>query len=79
MGTVFSHYPTNSSTDPSFNNSLLAMLGVFWQMLEKLFQSDHIENASLSMAACKALSQAIQSSGIANFTFSTCFINSKLH
>ncbi|XP_031094914.1 uncharacterized protein LOC115999221 isoform X4 [Ipomoea triloba] len=63
MGTVFSHYPTNSSTDPSFNNSLLAMLGVFWQMLEKLFQSDHIENASLSMAACKALSQAIQSSG----------------
>ncbi|XP_019161491.1 PREDICTED: transportin MOS14 isoform X3 [Ipomoea nil] len=62
MGTVFSHYPTNSSTDPRFNNSLLAMLGVFWQMLDKLFQSDHIENASLSMAACKALSQAIQSS-----------------
>ncbi|CAH9088958.1 unnamed protein product [Cuscuta epithymum] len=63
MGTVFSQYATHPSIGPSYYNPLLGTLGVFWQMLEKLFNSDHIENACLSTAACKVLSQAIQSSG----------------
>ncbi|XP_055802816.1 transportin MOS14 isoform X2 [Solanum dulcamara] len=61
LGTVFSHLSTESSAD--VDDPLVALLGVFWQMLEKLFQSEHIGNAILSMAACRALSQAIQSSG----------------
>lgn len=32
-------------------------------MLEKLFLSDHIESASLSAAACRALTLAIQATG----------------
>ncbi|RAL47986.1 hypothetical protein DM860_016187 [Cuscuta australis] len=63
VGTVFSQYTTQPSIDPSYYNPLTGTLGMFWQMLEKLFKSDHIENANLSTAACKALSYAIQSSG----------------
>ncbi|XP_016561762.2 transportin MOS14 isoform X3 [Capsicum annuum] len=63
LGTVFSHLSTESSAGSDLDDPLVALLGVFWQMLEKLFQSEHIGNAILSMAACRALSQAIQSSG----------------
>ncbi|XP_070023691.1 transportin MOS14 isoform X4 [Nicotiana sylvestris] len=63
LGTVFSHLATESSAGSDLDDPLIALLGVFWQMLEKLFQSEHIGNAVLSMAACRALSQAIQSSG----------------
>lgn len=63
LGTVFSHLSTESSAGSDVDDPLVALLGVFWQMLEKLFQSMHIGNAVLSMAACRALSQAIQSSG----------------
>ncbi|XP_075090660.1 transportin MOS14 isoform X5 [Nicotiana tabacum] len=68
LGTVFSHLVTESSTGSDLDDPLIPLLGVFWQMLEKLFQSEHIGNAVLSMAACRALSQAIQSSG-QHFTF----------
>lgn len=63
LGTVFSHLSTESSAGSDLDDPLVALLGVFWQMLEKLFQSEHIGNAILSMAACRALSRAIQSSG----------------
>ncbi|KAH0660994.1 hypothetical protein KY290_030394 [Solanum tuberosum] len=63
LGTLFSHLSTESSAGSDVDDPLVALLGVFWQMLEKLFQSEHIGNAILSMAACRALSQAIQSSG----------------
>ncbi|KAM3364161.1 transportin MOS14 isoform X1 [Capsicum galapagoense] len=63
LGTVFNHLSTESSAGSDWDDPLVALLGVFWQMLEKLFQSEHIGNAILSMAACRALSQAIQSSG----------------
>ncbi|KAM3286886.1 transportin MOS14 isoform X1 [Capsicum chacoense] len=63
LGTVFSHLSAESSAGSDMDDPLVALLGVFWQMLEKLFQSEHIGNAILSMAACRALSQAIQSSG----------------
>ncbi|KAF3631613.1 putative acetate--CoA ligase ACS, chloroplastic/glyoxysomal-like [Capsicum annuum] len=62
LGTIFSHLSTESSAGSDLDDPLVALLGVFWQMLEKLFQSEHIGNAILSMAACRALSQAIQSS-----------------
>ncbi|XP_059669896.1 transportin MOS14 isoform X3 [Cornus florida] len=61
MGTVFSATPM--STGPAADDPILALLGVFWPMLEKLLKSEHMQNGSLSVAACKALQQAIQSSG----------------
>ncbi|KAB1211378.1 Transportin-3 [Morella rubra] len=63
MGTVFSHLAMSLPTGPSADDPILALLTVFWPMLEKLFMSGHMENANLSTAACRALSQAIQSSG----------------
>ncbi|KAL7611211.1 hypothetical protein Lser_V15G13410 [Lactuca serriola] len=63
IGTVFGHLVTPLSTSPDIDNSIIALLETFWPMLEKFFQSEHIENTSLSMAACRALSQAIKSAG----------------
>ncbi|KAI3916887.1 hypothetical protein MKW98_014348 [Papaver atlanticum] len=63
MGTVFSHLAISSSTVPADDDTILALLGVFWPILEKLYTSLHMESASLSAAACRALSQAIHSSG----------------
>ncbi|XP_068665296.1 transportin MOS14 isoform X2 [Aristolochia californica] len=60
MGTVFSHLSVSSSPE---DDTILALLGVFWPLLEKLFRSVHMENSNLSIAACRALSQAFQSSG----------------
>lgn len=39
------------------------VLEFFWPLLEKLFRSSHMENASLSAAACRSLSVAVHSSG----------------
>lgn len=64
IGTVFSHLAAPLSSDPAADDPILVLLGVFCPVLEKLFRSEHIENGSLSMAACRALSQAIHSSGI---------------
>ncbi|RWR87141.1 transportin MOS14 isoform X4 [Cinnamomum micranthum f. kanehirae] len=63
MGTVFTHLANPLSTDSIEDDTILALLGVFWPLLEKLFSSSHMENGNLSAAACRALSQAIQSSG----------------
>ena len=64
MGTVFSHLAGPSSISPCPDDPILVLLSVFWPMLEKLFRSEHMENGSLSAAACRALSQGVQSSGI---------------
>lgn len=64
MGTVFSHLAAPLPTDPAADDPIYALLRVFWPMLEKLFRSEHMENGNLSTAACRALSLAIQSSGI---------------
>lgn len=63
IGTVFSHLVTPLSTSPDIDNSIIIILSTFWPMLEKFFQSSHIENTTLSMSACRALSQAIKSAG----------------
>ncbi|KAK6928618.1 Exportin-1/Importin-beta-like [Dillenia turbinata] len=63
MGIVFSHLSNPPSTSPASHDTILSLLAVFWPILEKLFRSAHMENGSLSTAACRALSQAIQSSG----------------
>ncbi|CBI21232.3 hypothetical protein VitviT2T_022090 [Vitis vinifera] len=63
MGTVFSHLAGPLSIGPSPDDPILVLLSVFWPVLEKLFRSEHMENGSLSAAACRALSQAVQSSG----------------
>lgn len=63
MGTVFTHLANPLSTDLVEDDTILALLRVLWPLLEKLFSSSHMENGSLSAAACRALSQAIQSSG----------------
>ncbi|KAJ8633050.1 hypothetical protein MRB53_026386 [Persea americana] len=63
MGTVFTHLANPLSTDSIEDDTILALLGVFWPLLEKLFSSSHMENGNLSAAACRALSQAVQSSG----------------
>lgn len=64
MGTVFSHLAACLPNGPTVDDPILALLTVFWPMLEKLFRSEHMENGNLSMSACRALSQAIQSSGM---------------
>ncbi|XP_052188818.1 transportin MOS14 isoform X3 [Diospyros lotus] len=63
IGIIFSHLATPLPTSPTTDDPIFAVLGVFWPMLEKLFMSEHMESGSLSNAACRALSQAIHSSG----------------
>ncbi|XP_039172284.1 transportin MOS14 isoform X2 [Eucalyptus grandis] len=62
MGTVFSYLSTPHPNGLA-DDAILTLLRVFWPILEKLFRSQHMENSNLSTAACRALSQAIQSSG----------------
>uniref|UniRef100_A0A1D1XES3 Transportin-3 n=1 Tax=Anthurium amnicola TaxID=1678845 RepID=A0A1D1XES3_9ARAE len=63
MGAVFSHLGNPPSADVIEDDAVLVLLGVLWPLLEKLFRSVHMESASLSTAACRSLSQALQSSG----------------
>ncbi|KMT07811.1 hypothetical protein BVRB_6g146240 [Beta vulgaris subsp. vulgaris] len=63
IGTVLSHPAAPLSVGSAADDPLLVMLSIFWPMIEKLFKSEHMENGSLSAAACRALSQAIHSSG----------------
>ncbi|KAL0450852.1 UNVERIFIED_CONTAM: hypothetical protein Slati_1641600 [Sesamum latifolium] len=63
IGTVFSYLAIHLSTSRDPDGSILALLELFWPMLEKLFLSEHIESANLSAAACRALGLAIQASG----------------
>ncbi|KAF3776916.1 Transportin-3 [Nymphaea thermarum] len=63
LGSVFSNLTAPQSPDPVEDDPVLALLAVFWPLLHRLFKSSYIENASLATAACRSLSQAIQSSG----------------
>ncbi|CAF2082742.1 unnamed protein product [Brassica napus] len=63
IGTVFSHLETSLSSVPVSDGPILSLLTAFWPILEKLFRSEHMENGSLAVAACRALSVAVQSSG----------------
>ncbi|XP_039124758.1 transportin MOS14 isoform X2 [Dioscorea cayenensis subsp. rotundata] len=63
MGTVFGHLGASHHADHVEDDTVLALLGVFWPLLEKLFRSSHIGSGTLSAAACRSLSQAIHSSG----------------
>ncbi|XP_026666278.2 transportin-3 isoform X4 [Phoenix dactylifera] len=63
MGAVFGHLATPISTDQFEEDTVLVLLGLFWPLLEKLFRSAHMENGSLSAAACRSLSLAVHSSG----------------
>lgn len=71
IGAVFGHLVMAPTTCHDIDNSMIVVLESFWPLLEKFFQSEHIENASLSVAACRALSQAIKSAGNspANFKY----------
>ncbi|XP_029122255.1 uncharacterized protein [Elaeis guineensis] len=62
MGAVFGHLATPISTDQLEEDTILVLLGLFWPLLEKLFRSAHMENGSLSAAACRSLSLAVHSS-----------------
>ncbi|CAN6470445.1 unnamed protein product [Victoria cruziana] len=62
LGSVFSNL-TAPQCPPAVDDPMLTLLGVFWPLLHRLFKSAYIENASLATAACRSLSQAIQSSG----------------
>ncbi|XP_010249401.1 PREDICTED: transportin MOS14 isoform X2 [Nelumbo nucifera] len=63
MGIVLSHLVTPLSSGSVEDETILALLGAFWPILEKLLRSTHMESGSLSTAACRALTQSIQSSG----------------
>ncbi|KAL0920160.1 hypothetical protein M5K25_009277 [Dendrobium thyrsiflorum] len=63
MGVILGHLGVSCSSDPADDDTILVLLGMFWPLLEKLFSSRHMENSSLSAAACRCLSQAIHSSG----------------
>lgn len=74
MGAVFGHLAAPLATDLVEDDTILALLGVFWPLLEKLFRSSHMESGSLSAAACRSLSVAIHSSGRFSFFFPPFFI-----
>ncbi|KAL8196356.1 hypothetical protein R6Q57_024651 [Mikania cordata] len=63
IGTVFCNLVTSPSACYDIDNSLIIILERFWPLLEKFFQSEHLKNTSLSMSACRALSQTIKSAG----------------
>ncbi|XP_065865601.1 transportin MOS14 isoform X2 [Euphorbia lathyris] len=63
IGTVFGHLGAPLPSVPGGDDPLFGMLGIFWPLLENLFRSEHMESSNLSTAACRALSEAIQSSG----------------
>ncbi|PIA33632.1 hypothetical protein AQUCO_04100211v1 [Aquilegia coerulea] len=63
IGTIFSNLAMPSSSGLVDTDTILALLGGFWPILEKIFKSVHMESGSLSTSACRALSQAIRSSG----------------
>ncbi|XP_043724641.1 importin-13 isoform X3 [Telopea speciosissima] len=63
MGTALSNIAVSPSSGPVEDDTVCALLAVFWPILEKILRSVHMESSSLSTAACRALSQAVQSSG----------------
>ncbi|XP_062197197.1 transportin MOS14 isoform X2 [Phragmites australis] len=63
MGALFGHLATSITSGLIDDDIILALLGIFWPLLEKLFRSSHMENVSLSAAVCHSLSSAIHSCG----------------
>lgn len=71
IGTVFSHLSISVANEPVADDLILLLLRVFWPVLEKIFTSEYMESGNLSIAACRALSSAIQSSGLLLFFLDT--------
>ncbi|XP_020585146.1 transportin MOS14 isoform X2 [Phalaenopsis equestris] len=63
IGVILRHLGISCSSDQADDGTTLVLLGMLWPLLENLFSSPHMENGSLSAAACRALSEAIHSSG----------------
>lgn len=63
MAALFGHLATSITSGLIDDDIILVLLGIFWPLLEKLFRSSHMENVSLSAAACRSLSSAIHSCG----------------
>ncbi|XP_024319110.1 transportin MOS14 isoform X2 [Brachypodium distachyon] len=63
MGALFSHLAASVASGLIDDDTISVLLGIFWPLLEKLSKSSHMENTSLSAAACRSLSSAIHSCG----------------
>uniref|UniRef100_A0A8I6YG59 Exportin-1/Importin-beta-like domain-containing protein n=1 Tax=Hordeum vulgare subsp. vulgare TaxID=112509 RepID=A0A8I6YG59_HORVV len=63
MGALFSHLATSVTSGLIDDDTISVLFGIFWPLLEILSQSSHMENTSLSTAACRSLSSAIHSCG----------------
>ncbi|KAF2911175.1 hypothetical protein DAI22_11g158200 [Oryza sativa Japonica Group] len=63
MGALFGHLATSITSSLIDDDTVLVLLGIFWPLLERLSRSSHMENVSLSAAACRSLSSAIHSCG----------------
>uniref|UniRef100_A0A0D9XSS9 Exportin-1/Importin-beta-like domain-containing protein n=1 Tax=Leersia perrieri TaxID=77586 RepID=A0A0D9XSS9_9ORYZ len=63
MGALFGQLATSITSGLIDDDTVLVLLGVFWPLLERLSRSSHMENVSLSAAACRSLSLAIHSCG----------------
>ncbi|VAH91107.1 unnamed protein product [Triticum turgidum subsp. durum] len=63
MGALFSHLAMSITSGLIDDDTISVLFGIFWPLLEKLSQSSHMENTSLSTAACRSLSSAIHSCG----------------
>uniref|UniRef100_A0A453I1X1 Uncharacterized protein n=1 Tax=Aegilops tauschii subsp. strangulata TaxID=200361 RepID=A0A453I1X1_AEGTS len=61
MGALFSHLAMSITSGLIDDDTISVLFGIFWPLLEKLTQSSHMENTSLSTAACRSLSSAIHS------------------
>jgi hypothetical protein len=79
IGTVFSHLSISVATEPAADDLILLLLRVFWPTLEKIFTSEHMESGILSVAACRALSLAIQSSGLLTFFLDDTYVLLTFH
>lgn len=79
MSALFGHLSTAITSDLVDDDIILCLLGIFWPLLEKLFRSSHMENTSLSAAACRSLSSAIHScgklNGFLNWEIWSCIAN----
>ncbi|VAI05521.1 transportin MOS14-like isoform X3 [Triticum dicoccoides] len=62
-GALFSHLAMSITSGLIDDDTISVLFGIFWPLLEKLSQSSHMENTSLSTAACRSLSSAIHSCG----------------
>uniref|UniRef100_A0A0D3HMT5 Exportin-1/Importin-beta-like domain-containing protein n=1 Tax=Oryza barthii TaxID=65489 RepID=A0A0D3HMT5_9ORYZ len=63
MGALFGHLAASITSSLIDDDTVLVLLGIFWPLLERLSRSSHMENVSLSAAACRSLSSAIHSCG----------------